>query len=217
MQRRSTPGLVAVAAAVACLLAPAAQAEGEDELLYAQRGFYLGGGGNFMLMTRKGDINEEVEKSLGMNPAFSSDTDDSFGMNFRAGYRLNPKLAIESQFEWLSNAETTTRLNGLTYRQKLALMMLTGNVKYFLLTGRVQPYLLVGAGWGHSQVHPANGGSLERGDGWGARLGGGAALYGSRDVAFNLEVTYVHPMSGKIEDLDHVSFGAGITLFFYPK
>jgi len=201
---------------LACLLSAPAQAA-DDELLYAQRGIYLGAGGNFMLMTRKSDIAGDVEKSLGDTPGLQSDVDDSFGMNARLGYRLNPKLAVETQFEWASNIEVDSRLNGVASTEKIALMVLTGNAKYFLLTGRIQPYLVAGAGWGRSRVKPATGGSREREDGWAARGGAGVNLYGNRDVAFNLETTYVYPAGGQIKNLDNFSFTAGLTLFFYPK
>lgn len=215
MRRSWTPGLAA-ATAMACLLAAPARAA-DDELLYAQRGLYLNAGANYMIPTRPGDIEDEVKKSLGGGPAVSANVDDSWGMNGRLGFRLNPRLALEGQFEWLANFEVDAQVNGVERKQETALMTLTANGKYFLLTGRIQPYLVAGAGWGRSRVKSAAGGSTQRDDGWVARGGAGVNLYGSRDVAFNIETTYVHPASGRIEDLDNVSFTAGLTLFFYPK
>jgi opacity protein-like surface antigen len=215
MRRSWTPGLAAVAA-IAGLLAASGRAAG-DELPYAERGIYLNLGANFMVPTRTSDIEDEVKNSLGGGPGVSANVDDSWGMNARLGYRLNPRLALEGQFEWLANFEVDAQVNGVERKQEIALMTLSANAKYFLLTGRIQPYLVAGAGWGRSRVKPAIGGSNEREDGWVARGGAGVNLYGSRDVAFNIETTYVHPASGRIEDLDHFSFTAGLTLFFYPE
>jgi opacity protein-like surface antigen len=215
MQRSWTPELAGLVA-IALLLAAPAQAA-DDDLLYAQRGLYLGAGANFQVPTRTGDIENEVIRSLGGTPNVSANVDDSWGMNARLGYRLNPRLALEGQFEWVANFEVDAQVSGVERKQEIALMVLTANGKYFLMTGRVQPYLVAGAGWGRSRVKPAIGGSAERNDGWVARGGVGVSLYGSRDVALTIETSYVHPASGRIEDLDHFSFTAGLTLFFYPK
>jgi opacity protein-like surface antigen len=215
MQRSRTLRLAGIAL-LACAVAIQAQAE-DDELLYAQRGVYLSAAANYMIPTRPDDISDEVEKSLGGGPLVSSDVDNSWGMNARLGYRLNPRMAVEGQFEWVANFEVDAQVAGVESKEEIALMALTANGKYFFLTGRIQPYAVAGLGWGRSRVKPAIGGSTNRENGWVARGGAGVNIYGSPDVAFTLETSYVHPASGNIEDLDYVSFNAGLMLLFYGE
>ena len=219
MQRRRIDGLAGMVM-VACLLAAPAHAEDEDEdeLVFAQSGLYLSAAANFMIPTKKSDIEDEAEKSLGGGANISADADNAWGANGRIGYRLNPQLAVELQAEFVSNIEVDMKVSGVeTSTEDIGFFALTTNAKYFLLTGRIQPYVVAGLGWGRSRVKPANGGSTERNDGWVARGGVGVALYGTRDVALTLETSYVHPASGRIEDLDYLSFNAGFTLFFYGE
>lgn len=221
MQRSRTDGLAGIVAAIAwlaCLPAGPAHAA-DDELPYAQRGLYLSAAANYMVPTKSSDIRDDVERRfvLGVGDVISSDVDNAWGMNGRLGYRLNPRIAVETQVEFVSSIEVDVQLNGGQSKEEIGFLAWTANGKYFLLTGRVQPYVVAGAGWGRARVKPATGGSTERASGWVARGGAGVNLYGSRDVALTLEASYVHPASGAIEDRDYVSLNAGLMLLFYGQ
>ena len=218
MARRSRIGRIAQAAAVttaaAAGLATAASAQDDDELWYAESGLYLTGAANYMVVTQKEDIEDDVEDSLG-GMGVSADAHDSWGMNFRLGYRIVPRVAVETQFEWVQQIEVDARVDGEKEQEQIALMALTGNAKAFLLTGRIQPYAVAGAGWGRTRGDPAGGGTHERDDGLLSRFGAGVDLYGNRDIALNLETSYLYAGTGQIKNLDYVTVSAGLMLRFY--
>lgn len=186
---------------------------------YRRRGFYLNLAARYQLPTEKGRIEREVEGSLGIVGAASSDVDDSVGVEARLGYRLHPHLAVEGHFEWVSHFEVssqTTDFGRLKSEQRLAIV--GANAKAYVLTGRFQPYVLGGAGWGLSTLEldgtgPRGGLHDEHSNGLVWRAGGGFDLYGSRFVALNVEASY-QIGRGALGPLDHLSVGAGLMLRF---
>lgn len=83
--------------------------------------------------------------------------DNPLGIDARAGYRIDPALAAELQFEWLSKANIDT--SGLDVAE-LGSWVLTANAKGYILTHlmhdfgvtRVQPFALFGLGLMQSWV-----------------------------------------------------------------
>lgn len=186
----------------------------DDDAEYDRSGIYLGGMAVYAIPTEKGDLEDEFNEDLG--PGSSSDVDNSWGASGRLGYRLHPRFAIEAQFEFLSNIEVDGKDmdGGDEHKNEINLFALTGNAKAFLLTGRFQPYLIAGAGWSRARFDPPGSGPKSRHNGFATRIGAGFDLYASEDVALSTEVGYVLH-TGKLEDLDYLSIGLGLTLRFY--
>lgn len=203
--------------ALTALAAPAAaqvQWKPED---FQKHGFYLEGMGVYAIPTEKNALERDANQRLvaDFGPGSSSDVADTFGMNGRAGYRLHPRVGVETQFEWLTDIEIDSRPPGSSRQStKTTVYTVTGNVKGYLLTGRVQPYLIFGAGWMRSRFDPASGAS-QRDDGFAYRGGAGIDLYAIPRLALSLETTYVGT-SGGVDNLSYVSIGAGFTLRFFP-
>jgi opacity protein-like surface antigen len=195
--------------------------EGDDDPdagIYQQNGFYLGAMGVFGPWTESSSLERNADRRIDPIVAprtNSSDLDNAWGMNARAGYRLHPRFALEGQWEWLTDTDRENTLSdGTRVDDKISLFTLTGNAKYYLLTERIQPYAIAGAGWSRSRIKQSFD-STRRNNGFTARFGGGVDLYGSPDVALSLEAAYVLNTGG-LDDLSYVSLGAGLTLRFYP-
>ena len=98
---------------------------------YGRHGFYLEAGA----MRAYNLFEEEFPPG--------AEVDNSFGLNFRGGYRIFSRLALEAEFEWVNEFEVD--VNGV---KVLGAETLTGtaNVKGFFFTGPFQPYALLGVG-----------------------------------------------------------------------
>jgi opacity protein-like surface antigen len=135
--------------------------------------------------------------------------DDSFGADFRVGYRAHERAAAELQWEWTDRFDES--IGGVTTREFRDNWTLTLNGKVFALTGRWQPYALVGFGLYHVNEEFETGPRADtddhQNDGVG-RFGVGVDLYGDETIAINLEAAYVKGF-GSLDDLDYVSFGWG--------
>lgn len=208
--------------ALAAALVLAAPAWGQDAFTpedFQRTGLYLSGFASFAIPMEKRDLERDTNALFDatFGPGTRTEVDESWGVSAHVGYRLHERFAVETQFEWLSSIELDSELGGGgSADSEISLYALTGNLKAFLLTGRIQPYVLAGAGWGQSRFDPAGSGANERDDGFVTRLGAGIDLYGSPDVAFSVETSYVLA-TGALENLDYVSIGAGLMLRFYSE
>ena len=192
-------------------VSPAWAADDGDQ--YDKTGVYLTAMGLYAIPLEKGDLEDSANRALGAGSR--SNIDNSLGASGRLGYRLHPRFAIETQFEFLSSIEVDAEdVDGNEKKSEINFFALTGNAKAFLLTGRFQPYLAAGAGWSRARFDPPGSGAKSRHDGFATRLGAGFDLYGSEDIALSTEVAYVLN-TGKLEDLDYLSIGVGLTLRFF--
>jgi hypothetical protein len=221
-QRTRTPrsGPLAIAAVLA-LAAPAAW--GQDAYTaedWQKAGIYLSGLAHYAFPMEKGDLEDQANAlydGAGLGPGTRTDVDDSLGMSANLGYRLHPRFALETQFDWLSNIELDSDLGGGgRAKSDITLYSLTANAKAYLLTGRLQPWVATGAGWGQSRFDPAGAGTNERDDAFVMRLGAGADLYANPEVALTVQTHYVLATGG-MEDLDYLSIGAGLVLRYYTE
>jgi opacity protein-like surface antigen len=191
-----------------CLLIPApaiSQADG-----YARSGGYAGVsviGGSYT------KFDDEVEDQLlVLGYVVRSETDTTAGFKLYGGYRLNPHFALEAEFEMLPEADVD--IDGLGKIAELQTWALTGNAKVFPLTGRTQPYALIGIGIQGVEFEDSVGAGLSQTEsGFAVRFGGGLDFYITENVVASAGVDYVLP-TGDVEDLDYVSFGAGIQYRF---
>jgi len=221
---RALAGPLAMAVLLVITLAAPVWGQDDDQGdpfagLYGKRSFYLIAMGNYMIPTLHSDLERSANRRLDalFGPGTSTDVNNAWGLNGRAGYRFHERLAIETQFEWINEIGLDHRLgSNLKANTEIGLFALTGNAKGYLAgTGRVQPYVLAGAGWGRSTTNTGGTGVNRTDDGFLYRFGGGVELYGKPDVALTLEASYVIP-TGSLDDLQYVSIGAGFMLRFFP-
>ena len=104
-------------------------------------------------------------------------------------------------------------IDGLGKIAEIQTWALTGNAKVFVLTGRTQPYALIGIGVLEAELEFVGAGLSQTESGFAVRFGGGLDFYITENVVASAGVDYVLP-TGDVEDLDYVSFGAGIQYRF---
>jgi hypothetical protein len=142
-----------------------------------------------------------------LGPTHSSDGSGTIGAKF--GYRLQPPLAVELQFEYFLGAEneilgtTTFKVDGFT---------LTPNFKLYLFPGRIQPYGVFGPGliWARGSDLKVQGISVPFDDAdiaWVIRGGGGFDIHITKNMAVELGADYVRPY-GSLSNLRSWSFAA---------
>jgi opacity protein-like surface antigen len=201
-------------AALIGLSTPVAAQDDTDEDLYRKPGVFLTAMAVYGIPAPQRQLEHDIERKFDTRGA---DVEGSFGLDLRAGYRLNPRLALEGQFEWLRRLQVESRPSGGGEKrtEDIRVSTFTGNAKGYVLTGRIQPYGVLGAGWMFSELKSDGPGSSDHDDGFLIRFGGGADFYASEDIALTLEASYVLAPGGGVNDLDHVSLSAGLTLRFY--
>jgi hypothetical protein len=169
--------------------------------------------------------------------------DASFGFVLKGGARLNPFLAFEAEFDYLSGFDALVDISGLPQfpgsglPPQVALTLDGGNVTanavvYFPL-GRFQPKGIVGLGGMWAELRTTNVTSTVCYPGWywygwyctGAytnvgneggfvmRFGGGADLYLTDTFALTVEATYMLPF-GSISALAYTNLNWGAKFDF---
>jgi len=193
---------VPVAVLLGVLLLLPASATAQD---WSRNGAYLGVGVLGGAYTR---LDDETEDALGVDV----DTEVAAGFELTGGYRLHPNLALEGEFELLSDADID--VGALGDVAEIDTWTLTANAKAFALTGRVQPYALLGLGLQHAELEDSVGlGVSEDESDFAARFGAGIDGYLTRNIVLYGGVDYVLP-TDDLEDLDTVSFGGGLRFRF---
>lgn len=206
--RTLTLGTVAGVLALAAL-ASTGHAQGyrhflESDGAYERSGLYVGGGLTGGFTTR---LEGQLTEVPGVNDV---EVDPSVGLTARAGVRVTPRFAVEAQYEWMEDFETS--IAG-TEVAETTTQTVTGNLKGYLGTGRVQPYLSAGAGFLRAKSDdPVT--TFQRTDtDFALRFGGGLDVYLTEVIGVSLDTSYVLP-TGDVEDLDYVSVGAGVFFRF---
>jgi opacity protein-like surface antigen len=139
------------------------------------------------------------------------DATGSAGLGARVGYRLHPHVATELAFEYYDNFELDAggvdfaEINGWT---------IGANAKGYPLTGRIQPYALLGLGALHLDAEDTLGlGVSDDATEFAARFGAGVDLYATRNLAVNVEVSYVLP-TGDLDDFPVLPLTFGVKYRF---
>ena len=175
----------------------------------------------------------------GTNVGF--DIDDSAGINALVGYRLNSWFALELEYEWVDQYDVdgsadipaVGNISGRFY--SIEGHTLTANTKWIIPSGRFQPYFLLGGGVAISDVDRGDifdiqiledaldsaGIDIKQGKQTNAagRAGLGLDIYLTKNILLNTEASVVlttlkQPDVGDIEDLNYMSFTAGLQYRF---
>jgi opacity protein-like surface antigen len=154
--------------------APAVWAEAGDDEGYARRGFYIEAtaalGDEDFKADYEGPIFADVYEKFpvgGLEPGESEadrfarvvccslSTQMNVGFTARLGYRLHPRLAVETEVNWMnpwdlkSEADFSSNIRDevpFSGNIRVEPIVVTANAKFYLLTGRFQPYVSVGNG-----------------------------------------------------------------------
>jgi opacity protein-like surface antigen len=191
--------ILAISVALACLTGAAAHALEDDTASaqdddFARPGWYLGAYGVYAF---------EAYRDTGI-----LDFDDSFGANFRIGYRGNEWFSLEGELEWIHNFESD-------FLGKVDTRVLIGgvNAKIFPLHGRFQPYGLIGVNGMYFTMKDSPPGFDDNATDWGFRFGAGLDIYATRHIVVGLEGSYVWGV-GDVWERDYGSVGVGIAYRF---
>ena len=157
---------------------------------------------------------------------FDKKAETTVGVGARMGWRLHPLLAIEAQYEWMSNFRVRVRE---TTCADIEAHVLTANARIFLPFESVHLYAMAGAGaaqW-DVNIHEATFSSnnscgpspdlRNRGESWEftARYGTGMDIYLSRHVLINLEYSILVSDEEILDArIPYMSFGAGLQYRF---
>lgn len=194
-QRRVLGSLVIVAALLASPAAAAAQEAAPEaapaaepvaepeESEFARRGPYAGLG----LIYAPGVF--KLRNAEDMAGGITLEDTDTFGLDARAGYRLNPRFAVEGDYQFLPGFEVE-RGGGGTLAE-LTTHTLTVNGKLYAMVDTFQPYFVGGAGLLHVNADATLPGFSGDGTGFAGRVGVGADYYLRPDVVLNLEFTVI--------------------------
>lgn len=145
----------------------------------------------------------------------------------RAGYRVDPPVAIELQLDYLTGASASATVlpggpplpipPGSVGSYDISALSFTPNARVYLLPGRIQPYGVVGVGLFWSRISDTSPG-LGIYDDWSevsllVRAGGGLALQIDDHIALELGAEYIRPY-GHNSTFRHVSFTGALLYKF---
>lgn len=132
-----------------------------------------------------------------------ANSQDSWGLDTRVGYKFHENLAAEVQYQWAARYEIT---QGGAQIGKAETHAGTANLKAGLLASAIQPYLLFGVGIVNGQLQP--GADVTE---FAIRVGGGFQWFVTQHLGFYGELTYLRAF-GSLRDFDAVpiAFGAAV-------
>jgi len=207
-----------------------------DPDAFDRPGFYMGGGGTYQFNAFSGRIKDVIQDAVddaipGANADF--DLDDSGGLNALLGYRVWSWFALELQYEWVDeydidgSIDSPFPISGKLY--SIEGHTLTASSKWIIPFWRIQPYFLIGGGMAISEVSKGDlaaaltalGGDIDDGTNIkpAARAGLGLDIYLTKQIVVNAQASAVlttlkNPDIGDVEDLNYMSFTAGLQYRF---
>jgi opacity protein-like surface antigen len=155
------------------------------------------------------ELDDELEDDVGMD----IDSDLTWGLQARAGYRVHPLFGVEVNFEWLAELDIETEEVGTL--GELEVWTLTADAKLFLPNWRNgQFFLHAGAGaLGAEQKKTSAFGDSGDATDFAARFGAGMDIYLTKNITVTVGASYVFP-TGNVKHLDYVSGNAGLQYRF---
>ncbi len=130
------------------------------------------------------------------------DFDTGVGFLLTAGYRFHPNIAFEGTVSFIDHIDS----DDFDPTLNTTILSFNGNIKGYLTTLRFQPYVLLGLGVTRFQFDQD--GNKDKDAGVSAQFGGGFDWYVTPRIALGFSGAYV-VTTGKIEDLNHSTFGLG--------
>jgi opacity protein-like surface antigen len=159
--------LLLTLAMLSLIASPAiAQDEEAEEIDYARTGAYVGGHLEGTWLTTDA-----------MGPLWRESWRPDFGIDVFVGWRQSGVLALELEFEWITNHDN------IAY----GAWLFGPNFKFFLMQDRIQPYLLLGANGMWYKNNDIIGVEID----WAFRNGLGVDFYLTENWALNAETTFV--------------------------
>jgi opacity protein-like surface antigen len=158
----------------------------------------------------------------------NASVDDSWGFEFRGGYRFNDYLAAEGELDLLDGFDMKVPMPPFgTGRFTVDGGLVTANAKAYLPLGRFQPYAILGAGvmWTDLRTTYPVGYScgpwwcystyarLDNSASFVLKYGVGMDIHINDNWAITLDATYVQPFAS-LEDLNYVSFAWGFRYMY---
>ncbi len=168
--------------------------------------------------------------------------EESGGINAHAGYRAASFFAIELEYEWIDKYDIkgsasipVPPVSGSGALYSIEGHTLTANTKWIIPFWRIQPYLVLGAGIAISDVDRGDlydtpaiaqvledaGLDIKSGNhtNFAGRAGLGLDLYLTKNIVLNAEASTVlttlkEPDVGDVDDLNYMSFAAGLQYRF---
>ena len=157
----------------------------------------------------------------------SLSVDPRVSFNFHAGYRINPRWAVEAQFEVVDEFDVAVKEN-IPFRDisaegplptrtivretstalRIRPIVATGNVKAYLSKGRIQPFLSLGAGAAWINHKNERSGLKKKNLDFVMRFGGGVEFYVTDHVLMTSGVSYVYPTGSMQDRADYLSVEA---------
>ena len=203
---------------------------------FSRLGCYLGAAGTVAFPMNYEDALKSSEDALkaagvGTDVSVSADVGESLGLHARVGCRAGWGGG-ELHFEWLEefkindlkvevdslevpNAKAKVDGWALTLDGKLYPLWVLEN-RLPPLARRFQPFATVGFGYLTGTIEATVEGRHVELDDWdfAARLGGGLEVYVTRNIAINVDTTYVIPVSKALEGFNYLSVGWGVLYRF---
>ena len=174
-------------AAVTSLCVTASTSHAAED--YADLGWYAGLSGSLGV-----PVGEDLEGS-----------GEGGGFALTGGYRLEEKIAIEGEFQWISGFEDSAG-RGID-----SPIMMNANLKGYAVTGRIQPWMLFGLGFMtlFDNTTPTE---VTR-FGFMLRIGAGLDYWVTPDIALTSGLDFVLP-TGRIDKYQFFTFNLGATYRF---
>jgi opacity protein-like surface antigen len=216
----------------------------EDDDPFDRPGFYMGVSGIYQYNVFQNRIEDVIQDEFeGVTIGGASvenvgvDIDDSAGINATIGYRVWSFFAVELEYEWVDHYDVDgsadlVPVSGPVLSAEGDLYSieghtLTANTKWIIPFWRIQPYLLLGGGIAISDVdrgallNVVDPGGIDDGThtNVAGRAGLGLDLYITENILVNAEASAIlttlkEPDLNDIDDLNYMSFGAGLQYRF---
>jgi opacity protein-like surface antigen len=179
-----------------------------SEVNAAEQGPYIGAGGqhaweNFQNVPS--DVN----------------VDDSWGLNFRAGYQLNRYLAIEANYDWYDGFDWKFNHNNYYDNNldvKLEVQTLLFDLKAMYPIKNFVPYVRVGGGWMWANFDVRNSYynshyESDTFDDFAWDVGGGFSVYLTPNICIGPSFRYVMG-TGDVDNIRYSTLGFGLEFHF---
>ena len=185
----------------------------------ANTGMYIGIGGTFAM--ENFDLDElDSLRQYGFDPKY----DDTWGVNGKIGYKVNPYFSVELVLEYLPdfNYNETARVSGtpVTIDSDLDVFTAIIAAKFYPFQAKIKPYLTAGVGIMQASIdtkvsapgYLSSSVSDDETDPCG-KIGLGVDMFINQNISFNLEGAYTAGFSD-LDEIQYFTVSAGLAYHF---